>query len=66
MDQVPHRGWLQAHVNDFCAQTGQKDVVLETLLDLLYDLDQDKTDQILSSGINPDSVLTPGPTDLPR
>jgi len=63
MDQVPHRGWLQAHVNNFCDQTGKKDVALETLLDLLYDLDPVKTDEVLSSGIGLDEVLTAGPTD---
>jgi hypothetical protein len=53
---------IQAHVNDFCAQTGEKYCHAGSLFDLLYDIDPDVADAFLA---NPDvddrTRLFPGP-----
>lgn len=67
MAELTPRQWLQTHVNDFCAQTGQRDVRLETMLDLLYDLDQEMTDRLLlEPDITPETVLRPGAVPVPE
>lgn len=53
--------FLQTHVNDFCRQTGERTVSLETMLDLLFEIDEDLTNQVLSTGLTPETVLRPGP-----
>lgn len=55
--------WLQTHVNDFCSQTSEKEVSLETLIDLLYDLDEDKANAVLMTH-SLDEILRPGPVPV--
>lgn len=64
-DAIDH--WLQHHVNDFCAQTGFKEVRLASLADLLYALDPERADAVMTKYAG-DAVLRPAPTlaDLPR
>lgn len=55
---------LQIEVNNFCAQTAEKDVHLETLIDLLFDLDGEAADRILAEYPNPLTIFRPGPVSL--
>lgn len=53
---------IQTIVNEFCVQTGQGDVSLQTIFDLLVDVDPVLANEFLSRpGISMMSILRPGP-----